>query len=478
MNPVAHEARVVATGARPTDGSGKRELFTEATTTVLVFENGGVIRLDAAVAQGQLLFLTNQENKREVVAQVTRKRIFRPTSCYVELEFTEPSPGFWGIEFPETPQLVPANTQQAEAAELVQSAEIIGDETGEAPAAPSVREVDALKNEVEALREQLKLLQQASEKVVVPMALPNASATPNAASERPSPQPEEPQFSEEVLLPKLALDFGKGATSAKPTSAPKTKAASNSSLKILLFGLLTATLLFVALGVAWYRHWIPGLGKTKNVSAAAAANASRPVNPVSAAGAAPQKASDTHIGSSSAAHSNEPSAGQPTSSGQVSTPTNVTAEKVAASDAVSSQPPASSNEVAAPVAKPTATARPSAIKSTGKRSSQQSSSNVMPVSVATSSSDVAAIVPPKLLKSVRPNPPAEALRDYVSGNVTLDAFVDTTGHVKSMKVISGPQTLRNAAMDALKQYSYQPATQKGKPVSAHVNVTIQFWYEP
>jgi len=45
-------------------------------------------------------------------------------------------------------------------------------------------------------------------------------------------------------------------------------------------------------------------------------------------------------------------------------------------------------------------------------------------------------------------------------------------------VISGPQTLRNAAMDALKQYSYQPATQKGKPVSAHVNVTIQFWYEP
>jgi len=48
---------VIATGARPGDSGGQRDLFTEETTTVLVFENGAVIRLSAAVAAGQLLFL-------------------------------------------------------------------------------------------------------------------------------------------------------------------------------------------------------------------------------------------------------------------------------------------------------------------------------------------------------------------------------------------------------------------------------------
>ena len=94
--PVAREIQVIATGARPGDSSQKRELFTEATGTVLISEIGGVIRLSAAVATGQLLYLTNQETKQEVVAQVIQKRSFRPTSCYVELEFTEPAPGFWG----------------------------------------------------------------------------------------------------------------------------------------------------------------------------------------------------------------------------------------------------------------------------------------------------------------------------------------------------------------------------------------------
>ena len=81
-NPVAHEVPVLATGARPGESGGQRKLFTEEASTVLAFENGGVIRLSAAVTVGQLLFLTNKGTNREVVAQVMRKRDFRPTSCY------------------------------------------------------------------------------------------------------------------------------------------------------------------------------------------------------------------------------------------------------------------------------------------------------------------------------------------------------------------------------------------------------------
>src|SRR5499433_44029 len=104
--PIALETPVVATGARPGDAA-KRELFTEETQTVLAFEKGAVIRLSAAVADGQLLFLTNKKTGKEVVTQVIRKRSFRPTSCYVDLEFTEASPGFWGIEFPKSAPAVP-----------------------------------------------------------------------------------------------------------------------------------------------------------------------------------------------------------------------------------------------------------------------------------------------------------------------------------------------------------------------------------
>src|SRR5246127_3512931 len=109
QEPVALETGVVATGARPGDSAAKRELFTEETQTVLVFENGAVIRLSAAVADGQLLFLTNKKTGKEVVTQVVRKRSFRPTSCYVDLEFTEACPGFWGIEFPKSAATSPAD---------------------------------------------------------------------------------------------------------------------------------------------------------------------------------------------------------------------------------------------------------------------------------------------------------------------------------------------------------------------------------
>lgn len=87
-------------------------------------------------------------------------------------------------------------------------------------------------------------------------------------------------------------------------------------------------------------------------------------------------------------------------------------------------------------------------------------------------------MPPKLIKSVRAIAPPDALRDFVTGNVTLNAVVDASGQVKSMKVLSGPASFHTAAMDALKQYRYEPATQRGKPVADHITVTIKFWFEP
>src|SRR2546423_5474940 len=97
---VALEVPVTVNGARAVDGSDKREPFSESTKTVLVFGNGAVIRLGSGVAPGQLLFLTNDKSKKEVVCQVVKSKKYRDVSGYVELEFTEPVAGFWGMRFP------------------------------------------------------------------------------------------------------------------------------------------------------------------------------------------------------------------------------------------------------------------------------------------------------------------------------------------------------------------------------------------
>jgi protein TonB len=98
--PVALEVPVTVNGARTVDGSDKREPFSEATKTVLVFGNGAVIRLGSPVTAGQLLFLTNEKTKKEVVCQVVKSKNYRNVSGYVELEFTESVVGFWGMRFP------------------------------------------------------------------------------------------------------------------------------------------------------------------------------------------------------------------------------------------------------------------------------------------------------------------------------------------------------------------------------------------
>jgi hypothetical protein len=100
QQPVALEVPVSVNGARTVEGSDKREPFSEATKTVLVFGSGAVIRLSSSVAPGQLLFLTNERTKKEVVCQVVKSKNYRNVSGYVELEFTESVVGFWGMRFP------------------------------------------------------------------------------------------------------------------------------------------------------------------------------------------------------------------------------------------------------------------------------------------------------------------------------------------------------------------------------------------
>ncbi len=81
---------------------------------------------------------------------------------------------------------------------------------------------------------------------------------------------------------------------------------------------------------------------------------------------------------------------------------------------------------------------------------------------------------PKLLSSVVPIYPKAAMVRGDSGEVTVNATVNELGKVVAIKAIAGPATLREAAISAVSQWRYQPATLNGKPVSAQVVVKVMF----
>jgi len=160
VQPVALEIAVTVNGARAVEGSDKREPFSETTQTVLVFGNGAVIRLTSTVAPGQLLFLTNEKTKKEVVCQVVKSKNYRSVSGYVELEFTEPAVGFWGMRFPSDRAM--AFVPNA-AAPVKPMPVAISGEAKTVFAAPAPNASNELKKETARLQEQLSSMQFAEE---------------------------------------------------------------------------------------------------------------------------------------------------------------------------------------------------------------------------------------------------------------------------------------------------------------------------
>jgi len=597
-NPVALELPVSVAGARPVSSKDKRELFTEETTTVLVFKDGAVIQLSAAVTVGQLLFLTEKRSKKEVVCQVVHKRSHRPTSCFVELEFTEPEENFWGVSFPSQPD----SSEVPPAAEAVEAEETTEDDPNEPVAAPKSEDVAQLKDEVAVLKAQLEELrgkQAPEDKESVTRRLAEAEAAARSAAEIEAKQKAEeaarkkaerakaevaaqsageieagqkaeeeaskkaerakteavpwsaaeietkqkleeesrkkaepanveggsapatvgmklpsaglrsapPPFPHtanaeaaaqaeidplEDLLPKPALDFSRVPKHVDPNDPfniyrPEPKGAGKREL--LVGGVVLAVAIVAGTG-AWYKNMLPFLHRAPKASVAAnAETATKPVSETgSASGTTAQPAGN--IGGAPVSNSAPsamnviPEPARPAAAGAM--PNSPAAAPPVISPIVSpgNESPA---ERAALAEKPGTRATASAKKGAGKPAEKsgknhgkaQTSGESAPVPVApeVSVSDLP-ILPAKLLRAVQPIYPPDAMRNYITGDVRIEAEVDKQGRVGAMKVLLGPAQFRQVAMDALRQYEYVPATQGGRPVPSKVTVTIKFWFDP
>ena len=70
--------------------------------------------------------------------------------------------------------------------------------------------------------------------------------------------------------------------------------------------------------------------------------------------------------------------------------------------------------------------------------------------------------------------PADALAAQVFGDVKLQFIVTPTGHVTGITVLGGSFKLREAAIDSVRKWVYQPFTANGQPVPATTVVTVSF----
>lgn len=83
--------------------------------------------------------------------------------------------------------------------------------------------------------------------------------------------------------------------------------------------------------------------------------------------------------------------------------------------------------------------------------------------------------PPKLLKKVDPVYPEEARKALISGVVILNVTTDIQGKVIKTKVLKSPDpVLEQAAVDAVKQWVYEPLVVEGKLCPAVFTVTVNF----
>jgi TonB family protein len=80
----------------------------------------------------------------------------------------------------------------------------------------------------------------------------------------------------------------------------------------------------------------------------------------------------------------------------------------------------------------------------------------------------------KLVSQPRPVYPLEAKQAHIQGVVQLSATIAKDGTVRNPEVISGHPMLVQAALDAVRQWVYQPTLLNGQPVEVVTQIDVSF----
>lgn len=563
------------------------EPFEEQTATLIVFPQGGVVRMSTEVTAGQMVVLTNLKSGHDAICRVVKVRACPPTQSYVEIEFTHRQPGYWGVYFPsDEPQLAQQIAPSPMAAvtyvappvsvaiKVEQTEKNAAPSSSEPPAtilrppAPSVAPVSQI---AQPLKAESRFVSIGAQEDVQP-----AAASTTRGHAEPFPGIERPRTVADTSKRSTAVDFPpatsnasfsmselQGDTHAAPSisfpgagvpsegepevskvvaDSPADNASStfgrfaataslggsgavqrepfgsglvsgmgvdNHSAEIdlieakskgrnwVLIVASVAALFVVAAGVAVYFHLGPFAADFSRNSHASsvAASAAPAVDTSASAGQNSSAGSAQQVNSAQPAAAVAPSVtargtqapltGGLKTSSAAETPSSTSAKQKTAphvpgmfvglnAHPVSSErAPGSGDADSAPSVDAGTT---SDTASSGLQGIADSSVEV-PKPVAPPPAPVrigGQIKPPRLISSVLPVYPTMAKGAGIEGDVVVDTSIDKTGRVIATKIVSGPPMLRQAAIDALRQWKYEPSQLNGEPIDTQTVVTIRF----
>ena len=82
---------------------------------------------------------------------------------------------------------------------------------------------------------------------------------------------------------------------------------------------------------------------------------------------------------------------------------------------------------------------------------------------------------PKLIHYVEPQFSPSSKEAFVEGTVKISVIVTTDGIPTNLKIVNGLNTQEDqTAIEALKQWRFQPGTKAGQPVKVKVTVEVDF----
>ena len=96
------------------------------------------------------------------------------------------------------------------------------------------------------------------------------------------------------------------------------------------------------------------------------------------------------------------------------------------------------------------------------------SENPPPKSIAVKSDNL------KLVQRVNPAYPPEAKKARIFGAVLLDVVIGKDGQPESIRVAKGPHELQESAIDAVRQWRWQPYLLNGEPIEVNTTITVVY----
>ena len=86
----------------------------------------------------------------------------------------------------------------------------------------------------------------------------------------------------------------------------------------------------------------------------------------------------------------------------------------------------------------------------------------------------AGVMAGNVIEQKKPVYPAEAKAPHIEGAVVLKAIISKEGTVKNLQVLSGPEELRSASLDAVREWRYRPYVLNGDTTAVETTITVTY----